>query len=287
MAVGTGLEIRRTRQALAQAVAAWRAEGLRVGLVPTMGALHRGHLSLVDRLARQVDRVIVSIFVNPAQFGPQEDFDAYPRREAEDMALLAATSAALVYAPPVAEIYPDGHRTLVRVAGLADDLEGRERPGHFEGVATIVLKLLMQSRCDAAIFGEKDYQQLLVIRRMARDLDLPAAILAAPIIREPDGLAASSRNAYLDADQRQIAGRFNVILRDLKARAEAGEALADLERDGTAALLEAGFDRVDYLSFRDAHNLAPVAALTKEARLLSVVRLGRTRLLDNMAVRRP
>ncbi|GAB4118931.1 MAG: pantoate--beta-alanine ligase [Rhodothalassiaceae bacterium] len=284
MTTGMAVETVRGRAGLAEKAAAWKAAGLSVGLVPTMGALHRGHLSLVERLARHVDRVVVSIFVNPTQFGPNEDFASYPRDEARDLALLSATPAALVYLPEAAEIYGAGDATRIRVAGIADDLEGRERPGHFEGVATVVCKLLNHSRADAAIFGEKDYQQLLVIRRMVADLGMPCDIYGAPIVREPDGLAASSRNAYLTTGQRAIAVRLPQTLRELAARAEEGEPIDRLAGEGVARLLAAGFDRVDYLSFRDAETLAPIATLSQPSRLLAVARLGRTRLLDNLAL---
>lgn len=265
-------------------VGRWRAAGETVGLVPTMGALHHGHLSLVDQMARETDRIVVSIFVNPKQFGPQEDFSNYPRRERADRETLSTTPADLVFAPPVGEMYPPGFATAVSVAGLSDDMEGAHRPGHFDGVATVVAKLFNQCAPDAAIFGEKDYQQLVVIRRFVRDLDMPVRVLGAPIVREPDGLAASSRNAYLNDEQRRIGAGLNRVLSDLKRRAEARESVAALEKEGRQALHDAGFDAVDYLCFRDAGNLEPLKRLDRPARLLCTARLGRTRLLDNVAV---
>lgn len=262
----------------------WRDEGRSIGLVPTMGALHDGHLTLVREMARQCDRVVVTLFVNPLQFGPGEDFEAYPRQEDADRAALAGSGADLLFAPSTGEMYPQGFATRLRVLGLADELEGAHRPGHFEGVATVVAKLLIQAAPDAAIFGEKDYQQLAIIRRLVRDLDLPVRVLAIPIAREADGLAASSRNAYLDARERAIAPALYRALTDLAERARAGERLALLEAAGRRALARAGFSRVDYLTFRDAGSLAPLARLDRPARLLAAARLGRTRLLDNIAV---
>lgn len=283
----TASKILRSIDDLRRCTCDWRAAGQRVGLVPTMGALHAGHLSLVSALAPHVDRVVVSIFVNPTQFGEGEDFGAYPRDEASDIAKLSELPVDLVYAPTGEEMYPPGLSSHIHVGGVSEDLEGAHRLGHFDGVATIVMKLFQQSGCDAAIFGEKDYQQLVVIRRMVADFDLPVAIHAAPIVREADGLAASSRNAYLDADQRAIAPALQATLQTLKRRAEMGEALAELEADGQRRLIEAGFDTVDYCSFRDAATLARDIAPAGEARLLAVARLGRTRLLDNLPVTLP
>ncbi|GEQ98828.1 pantothenate synthetase [Iodidimonas gelatinilytica] len=274
----------RTVDDLRAHVAAWHGQGLRVGLVPTMGALHHGHLSLIDRLADHVDRVIVSIFVNPAQFGPNEDFSAYPRREAQDLAALETVGADLAYLPDVKVMYPQGFRTNIHVKGLSEGLEGDVRPGHFDGVATVVMKLLMQSQCDCAIFGEKDFQQFAVLRRLVIDLDLPVEIVAGPIIREPDGLAASSRNVYLNAEQRSIAGQFNLVLADLRRRAMAGEDLRILEQEGEKALLAKGFDRVDYVRFCNAESLEMAEDLTAPVQLLAVAVLGKTRLLDNVQI---
>lgn len=261
-------------------VAAWKSDGLKIGLVPTMGALHAGHLSLIEEIRRQgADRIIVSIFVNPTQFAAHEDLDTYPRQEAADMAALADTCAHGVFAPSAAEMYPQGFSTTIHLDGPAMGLESEERPHFFGGVALIVCKLLTQSQTDMAIFGEKDYQQLLVIRHMVRDLNLPVEIVAAPIMREADGLAMSSRNVYLTDAQRPIAGRLNVILQQL---AVSDLPIGEAEARAAKALLEAGFTGVDYATIRDAETLAPVSATTKTRRALITARLGEVRLLDNM-----
>ncbi|RMF17900.1 MAG: pantoate--beta-alanine ligase [Alphaproteobacteria bacterium] len=279
-----GLQQFRTPGEMRMAVRAWQAAGLRVGLVPTMGALHAGHLSLVERIAEVVDRVIVSIFVNPTQFGPDEDFAAYPRPIARDLAALADQPADAVYLPDAATMYPEDFSTSVQVGTLGKILEGKFRPGHFEGVATVVTKLLGASRADVAIFGEKDYQQLVVIRRLVRDLDLGTEILAAPIVREPDGLALSSRNAYLDAQARAVAPALYRTLCALKKAAQSGGELRALEREGVRRLREAGFEAVDYCTFRDPETLQEISRLDRPARLLAVARLAGTRLLDNLEV---
>ncbi|MCJ9429248.1 pantoate--beta-alanine ligase [Kordiimonas marina] len=268
-------------------VSAWKSEGLRVGLVPTMGALHHGHLSLVDAIAGHVDRVVVSIFVNPTQFGEGEDLDKYPRQMEADRKALSDTPASLIFAPTVEEMYPGGFASTVSVKGVTEGFEGALRPGHFDGVATIVTKLLMQCGPDVAIFGEKDYQQLAVIRRFVADLDIPVEILGGALIREPDGLAASSRNAYLSEDERRVAGRFNVILKDLVTAVEAGKDLRTAEAEAGKKLIEAGFDTVDYVSIVDPDSLAPLESHDRAARVLAVARLGGVRLLDNMAIGAP
>lgn len=261
-------------------VTAWKADGLRVGLVPTMGALHDGHLSLVEAISAQADKIIVSIFVNPTQFAAHEDLDTYPRQEAADLAALANTKANAIFAPSVSEMYPDGFTTSIIMQGPALGLETENRPHFFSGVALIVCKLLLQSQTDVAIFGEKDYQQLLVIKRMARDLDIAAEIIGGPIIREADGLAMSSRNVYLSDAQRPIAAKLNVILRDMATSTAPRE---EAEAAAHQALLEAGFSAVDYATIRDADTLALPDEKTKNRRALIVARLGDVRLLDNMA----
>ena len=261
-------------------VTAWKADGLRVGLVPTMGALHDGHLSLVEAISAQADKIIVSIFVNPTQFAAHEDLDTYPRQEAADLAALANTKANAIFAPSVSEMYPDGFTTSITMQGPALGLETENRPHFFSGVALIVCKLLLQSQTDVAIFGEKDYQQLLVIKRMARDLDIAAEIIGGPIIREADGLAMSSRNVYLSDAQRPIAAKLNVILRDMATSTAPRE---EAEAAAHQALLEAGFSAVDYATIRDADTLALPDEKTKNRRALIVARLGDVRLLDNMA----
>ena len=280
------LPIVRTVAELRAQVAAWRKAGQRVGFAPTMGALHEGHLSLVQLARTRADRVVVSIFVNPTQFGPNEDFEAYPRDEGRDAALLAGAGCDLLFAPTVAEMYPPGFATTVTVGGVSEPLDGAARPGHFAGVATVVCKLLNQCGPDVAMFGEKDYQQLQVIRRMARDLDLPVEILGAPTARAEDGLALSSRNAYLTQAERALAPTLARTLSEACARLRAGAAVAEVEAWATAALAAAGFHKVDYVEVRGAEDLArlgPGAASTP-ARILAAAFLGKARLIDNMPV---
>lgn len=276
--------IRRVRD-LRERVALWRREGLRVGLVPTMGALHAGHLSLVEKALSLSDRVVATIFVNPRQFGPAEDLAAYPRREADDAALLDAAGAHLLFAPPVDEVYPDGFATTVTVIGVSEGLCGAVRPGHFAGVATVVTKLLLQCLPDVAVFGEKDWQQLQVIRRLVRDLDIPVTVEGAPTLREPDGLAMSSRNAYLGPEDRARAPRLYAILSQVAQELAAGADIATRTAWATLELEKAGFGPVDYVEARDAETLAPVGArVTRPARLLAAARLGRARLIDNVGI---
>lgn len=271
--------------ALRARLSAWRRDGTRIGLVPTMGALHGGHLSLVREAAARTGKVVVSVFVNPAQFAPHEDFDRYPRTLDADTAKLAETGAAdLVFAPSVAEMYPQGFATKIEVGGPSAGLETDFRPHFFAGVATVVAKLLIAALPDIAMFGEKDYQQLLVVRRLAADLGLPVDIVGGAIMREADGLAMSSRNAYLKPDERRVAGQLNRILKDAAARARAGQAIADAEAQASSALLAAGFQSVDYVAVRDAASLAPLTTLSAPARILAAAKIGTTRLIDNMAV---
>jgi pantoate--beta-alanine ligase len=280
-----GIRVAKTVGELRESVAAWRRAGARVALVPTMGALHEGHLELVRQAASPGDRVVVSIFVNPAQFAPHEDFDRYPRAFEADAAKLEATGAAhLIYAPGVREMYPEGFATRVLVDGPAAGLESDFRPHFFGGVATVVAKLFTQCRPDIAMFGEKDYQQLLVVRRMAQDLDLGVEVAGVPIVREADGLAMSSRNAYLSPDERRIAGQLNVVLANVARRAREGASIPVAEAEGNAALLNAGFARVDYVAVRDAETLGMIRDLSRPARVLTAAWLGKTRLIDNMAV---
>jgi pantoate--beta-alanine ligase len=279
------LDIARTIADLRSHIALWRNSDAQVGLVPTMGALHDGHLALVRAAQAECDRVVASIFVNPKQFAPGEDLDAYPRREAADLAMLQAAGVALAFMPAVAEVYPSGFATTVRVAGLTDCLCGAHREGHFDGVATVVTKLLIQALPDAAYFGEKDYQQLLVVRRLARDLDLPVRIVGVPTAREADGLALSSRNAYLSPEERRIAPELARVLRRIAGalRAEP-EAVARETACGIADLEEAGFS-VEYLEIREAETLAPVTAtIVGPARVFAAIHLGRTRLIDNLPI---
>ncbi len=275
----------RTLPELRASVAAWRREGLRVGLVPTMGALHDGHLALM-RHAR-ADRVVASIFVNPTQFGPGEDLDRYPRDEPGDLARLAGVGVRLAWLPPVEAMYPPGDRTRVTVEELGEGLEAVARPHFFRGVATVVTKLLNQVRPDLAVFGEKDYQQLLVVRRLARDLAIPTEIVAHPTVREPDGLAASSRNRYLAPVERDVAPLLHQVLTEAARTLADGRAAVEALAAGTRRLLAAGFTRVDYLELRDAEDLAPLDHVgERPARLLAATLLGGTRLIDNVPVRR-
>ena len=276
-------EIVTTIAALRARIAGWRAGGARIGLVPTMGALHEGHLSLVRETANRCDRTVASIFVNPAQFAPHEDFDRYPRALDADCAKLDGL-ADLVFAPPVREMYPDGDATRIEVGGPSAGLETDFRPHFFSGVATVVAKLLIAALPDYAIFGEKDYQQLLVIRRMVADLALPVEIAGGAIVREADGLAMSSRNAYLAPDERRIAGRLNLILRDTAVRLKHGDPVRIAEEFGRSALLEAGFQTVDYVAIRDARTLERIDAPAGPTRVLAAAKIGGTRLIDNMAV---
>jgi pantoate--beta-alanine ligase len=266
------------------AVAGWRAAGERVGLVPTMGALHEGHLALVRAARATCRRTIVSIFVNPTQFGPNADFDRYPRDLVGDVATLAAVGADLVFAPDVAEMYPQGFATAVTVSGLTEGLCGPYRPGHFAGVATVVSKLLNQAAPDAAFFGEKDFQQLQVIRRLARDLDLPVEIVGVPTVREADGLAMSSRNLYLSADERSRAAAIYRVLSAAARDLAAGENAADVIARGKAELARAGFAPIDYLEIVDAATLKPIPRGAAGARVAVAAWLGRTRLIDNVPV---
>jgi len=255
----------------------------RIGMVPTMGALHAGHLSLVDSAKKHAGTVVVSIFVNPTQFAPHEDFDAYPRTLEADLEKLAGR-ADFVFAPGPREMYPEGHATSIAVGGPAQGLESDFRPHFFAGVATVVAKLLIAASPDIAVFGEKDYQQLLVVKRLVRDLGLPVEVIGVPTLRESDGLAMSSRNAYLSAEERRVAGRLNAILKDAISLARAGGDLRAAEAAGVEALWAAGFDHVDYVAIRDAQSLDHIVSLERPARILAAVKIGKTRLIDNMAV---
>jgi pantoate--beta-alanine ligase len=280
------LPIVRTVADLRAQVRAWRAAGQRIGFVPTMGALHEGHLSLV-RLARtRADRVVASVFVNPTQFGPNEDFDAYPRDEARDAGLLAAAGCELMFAPTVAEMYPEGASTTVTVGGVSEPLDGQARPGHFAGVATVVTKLLNQCGPDVAVFGEKDYQQLQVIRRLVRDLDIPVEIIGGPTARAPDGLALSSRNAYLTETERDLAPALHRALQAAAQALRAGGRVDAAEAAALASIRAAGFGSVDYFEVRGADDLARLGPgpVNGSARLLAAARIGKTRLIDNIAV---
>lgn len=278
------LPVVRTVADLRTQVRTWRQAGLRIGFVPTMGALHEGHLSLV-RLARtKADRVVASVFVNPTQFAPHEDFEAYPRDEVGDMAQLGSAGCDLLFAPSVEEMYPAGAATTVTVSGVTECMDGIARPTHFAGVATVVTKLLNQCAPDVAVFGQKDFQQLQVIRRLAADLDLPVEIVGAPTARADDGLALSSRNAYLSADERKVAVRLNEVLRDALHRLRRGEPVEAVETHAKADLQTAGFTKIDYVETRAPDTLARLGPgpTTGPLRLLAAAHIGRTRLIDNM-----
>jgi pantoate--beta-alanine ligase len=280
----------RTRVALQQQVRAWKAAGESVGFVPTMGALHAGHISLVEKAKENVSRTITSIFVNPAQFAPGEDFETYPRREEVDLALLTAAGCDLVYLPTVAEMYPDGSVTDVRVNGMSDLLDGIYRPHFFYGVATVVARLFLHVQPDVAVFGEKDYQQLQIIRRMVRDLGFPIRIIGGETKRDEDGLAQSSRNLYLSADERRTAGAMFAALHRASVRLALGALPGDVRAEAQAHLMRAGFRSVDYIALVDPATLLALpddAPMAKgEARLLGAAWLGRTRLIDNISVTR-
>ena len=282
--MATRLPVVRTLRELRGAVRRWRHKGNTIALVPTMGALHPGHLSLVRLAKKRANRVVVSIFVNPTQFGPNEDFEAYPRDEQGDWHQLAEAKADLLYAPMVGEIYPDDFSTRVEVIGITSALEGAARPRHFAGVTTVVTKLFLQCLPDFAVFGEKDYQQLLVIRQLVKDLDMPITIVGAPTLREADGLALSSRNAYLDATSRAIAPRFHAVLSEIAKDLSEGRPIHEATFLGRDWLEGAGF-RVDYLEVRDATNFMPLDRLvTVPARVLGAVHLANVRLIDNVPV---
>jgi len=275
---------------LREAVGAIRSgkPGGKVALVPTMGALHAGHIALITAARAQADAVVASIFVNPRQFGANEDLAAYPRQLARDAEMLAAAGCDVLWAPDAAAMYPAGYATNISVSGVSEGLCGGARPGHFDGVATVVCKLFNQVRPDLALFGEKDWQQLAVIRRMARDLDLSQPhvdqIIGVPTIREADDLAMSSRNAYLTAQERAAAAALPAAMRAAIARIEAGAPVAEALADLTAQLRTGGFASIDYAELRDAETLAPLTAASTPARLLVAARIGKARLIDNMAV---
>ena len=284
------LGVARTLKALRARVDGWRSTGLTVGFVPTMGALHKGHLSLVRHAAKLSDRVVASIFVNPRQFAANEDLATYPRNEGADLEMLASAGCHLAWCPTPEEMYPTGYQTAVSVAEVAAGLESESRPHFFGGVATVVCKLLNQVRPTVAVFGEKDYQQLLVIKRMVRDLDMSVQIVGGETVREPDGLAMSSRNAYLTEEERRIASKLNGVLSDLAEKLEKGTSVESAMAQGRGLLEAAGFDRIDYLETRWAADLGAVGLGSLEtgapARILAAVTVGRTRLIDNWPVER-
>jgi len=280
----TASNLRHLRAQLIQ----WRQAGDSIAFVPTMGALHQGHRALIETAKKSAKRTAVSIFVNPLQFGPNEDLSKYPRNPEADKKLLEEVGADLLYMPSVADMYPEGFGTQIDPGPLAKILEGEHRPGHFQGVATVVVKLLLQVLPDMAFFGDKDYQQLLILHHVARDLDLPVYIQAVPIVRDADGLAFSSRNAYLSAAERERAVTLPDTLQDCAKKIRDGKDISETLKEGRAALEKAGF-KVDYLELRHAHTLMPVSdnkGSDNKApmRLLAAARMGTTRLIDNLAV---
>jgi len=256
----------------------------RVALVPTMGALHAGHLALVAEAKKQANSVVASIFVNPTQFGAGEDYGRYPRQEKEDAALLEKAGCDLLWAPAVSDIYPDGFATKVSVKGVSERWEGEIRPGHFDGVATVVAKLLLAVRPDVALFGEKDFQQLAVIRRMTGDLAIPVDIVGVPTVREPDGLALSSRNHYLLAEERHQAVALPRALEAARAAIRSGTTVPEVLNEAQRALRDGGFSRIDYFALVDAATLEPLGAAEGDMRLIAAAVIGTTRLIDNLAV---
>jgi pantoate--beta-alanine ligase len=278
------VQIVRDLAGLREAVAAFRAEGDSIALVPTMGALHAGHMALIEEGRARGHAVVASIFVNPTQFGPNEDLAAYPRREAGDARMLEAAGCRLLWAPDVGEMYRQGFATSITIGGITAELDGAPRPGHFDAVATVVAKLFNQVRPDIALFGEKDYQQLIVIRRMVDDLDFGIEIVGVPTQRDDDGLALSSRNAYLTEEERAAARALPRALGEAAAALERGEPVAATLDLARRRLAEAGFDPIDYVALCDAQTLAPVTTLSGEARLLAAARMGGARLIDNLPV---
>ncbi len=274
----------RTLADLRRMTRGWRQAGESIGVVPTMGALHDGHLSLVARAKEMADRVIVTIFVNPKQFNNPDDLANYPRTEHEDARKLARFAVDAIYVPDGAQMYPDGFATNVRVAGLTDVLCGAHRPGHFDGVATVVAKLFLQTSADFAFFGEKDFQQLQVVRRMARDLDIPVEVVGCPTIREIDGLAMSSRNLLLSDQARARAAGLNAVMEEMAEKLALGVSINDLRSDAEARLKASGFGDIDYLEMRTLDTLALIERATEPARLFAAASIAGVRLIDNIAV---
>jgi pantoate--beta-alanine ligase len=278
------VQIVRESLALNLALSEWVADGERIAFVPTMGALHDGHLALVARAKALADRAVVSIFVNPLQFNDPSDLERYPRDEASDLAKLEAAGCDLVWLPALSDFYPEGFATIVRVAGISERWEGEHRPRHFDGVATVVAKLFGEVVPKVAVFGEKDFQQLAVIRRMATDLGLCDEIVGVPTVREPDGLALSSRNALLSPDERGRAAGLHRALRNARSSILAGQPVAAALSEGRNALLLAGFSQIDYLALVDGATLEPLDHPQPDARLIAAAVIGTTRLIDNLAL---
>jgi pantoate--beta-alanine ligase len=277
------VQIVREVNALRSATAELKRGGT-LALVPTMGALHAGHMALIAEARKQADRVAATIFVNPLQFGAGEDLGRYPRQKTADAAMLQAAGCDLLWAPGPEDLYPPGFTTSIRVSGVADRWEGAARPGHFDGVATVVTKLLLAVEPDVALFGEKDFQQLAVIRRLVADLGIPVRIVGVATVRDPDGLALSSRNAYLDPEQRERALALPRALNEARRQLLGGEMVVVVLTEARAALAEAGFEPIDYIALVDAATLEPVEQPSGTVRLIAAATIGSTRLIDNLPV---
>ena len=284
MSDAASLVMVREIDAMRHRIAAWRRDNLSVALVPTMGALHKGHLTLMARAQQMADRVIATLFVNPKQFGPYEDLAAYPRKESEDFQALSAAGVHMLFAPTVDTMYPKGFATTAHVAGVSDILEGAHRRGHFDGVATVVSKLLLQAGPDIALFGEKDYQQLIVIKRFVADLNIPVEIIGVPTVREADGLALSSRNAYFTPVERTQAPVLYGAISAAATEIAQGENIKAVLASAKDKILRAGFSRVDYVEARHADTLAPLKKTGSSARVLAAAQLGRALLIDNVPI---
>ncbi len=287
--IASTVKIIRAKKELRTQIKEWHMKGLRVGMVPTMGALHHGHLSLIKEIQKHVDKVVVSIFVNPKQFGPNEDFDKYPRQETADIKKLAEVHTDLLYAPSAKEIYPEGFLTNVKVTKITEGLCASKRPGHFDGVTTVVTKLLLQCLPDVALFGEKDFQQYTVLKQLADDLDIPTEVMCGKLIRDEDGLATSSRNVYLTPDARQIALEIPKTLKRIVDEIEGNiRPIEESLNRGIEHLLKSGVKEIQYLEIRKSQNLEPVTdAITEPSRVLIAAVVGGVRLIDNMPIQKP
>jgi len=278
------VQIIRELSVLRNTVRTWQTNNRRIALVPTMGALHAGHMALVAEARKRADRVVVSLFVNPTQFAPGEDLAAYPRKGEEDAAMLEDAGIDVLWMPGVEAMYPEGFATTISVAGVSEGLEGAHRPGHFDGVATVVAKLLGQVQPDLALFGEKDFQQLAVVRKMVADLNIRVGIVGVPTERDGDGLALSSRNVYLTPEERTAARALPDALNEAAVAISAGESVENVLQRARAKLEAAGFGPIDYIELCDAASLRPVRETKGNLRLLAAAKLGRARLIDNVAV---
>jgi len=287
--IASTVKIIRAKKELRTQIKEWHMKGLRVGMVPTMGALHHGHLSLIKEIQKHVDKVVVSIFVNPKQFGPNEDFDKYPRQETADIKRLAEVHTDLLYAPSAKEIYPEGFLTNVKVTKITEGLCASKRPGHFDGVTTVVTKLLLQCLPDVALFGEKDFQQYTVLKQLADDLDIPTEVMCGKLIRDEDGLATSSRNVYLTPDARQIALEIPKTLKRIVDEIEGNiRPIEESLNRGIEHLLKSGVKEIQYLEIRKSQNLEPVTdTITEPSRVLIAAVVGGVRLIDNMPIQKP